>query len=421
MEPMSTKCERSYCRTLKLSSCGALALLLVSVAAASARPTARATPARAQASDCSKGDATGITKDQILLGHTTVATGEAGFVGQENDKGLNLVFKQVNAAGGIEGRKIKSIGYDDTYDTSKAQQGARRLVESNHIFAWVGGNGTPTLLAVMPYLQQQKVPIVADYGPSDSIGTMANPFVFNIWTNFTQEYEVLTDYVITHAGAGKANAPMAFLRYNISLGADALKGTQAALARHHLKLTDVLQTTTTNTDWASVAVNLKKTGAKWVGIQVSETQGGQLLQAMHRIGYRPHVFGESDFVDASFGTTFGKDTDGFYAALKLRPATDKYPAWQKIRANYLKATGKPMTSWNATGYAQGMLAVQALKTMKAPTRECFMEALQNVKNYDIGILPPISFGANVRQGVQGVGVAQWNNKKLVQILPFTKF
>jgi ABC-type branched-subunit amino acid transport system substrate-binding protein len=380
-----------------------------------------ATSETSAATDCAKGDSTGISDSEIVLGHTTVSTGEAGFVGQENDKGLNAVFKAVNAAGGINGRKIKSIAYDDTYDTAKAQQGARRLVQSDHIFAWVGGNGTPTLLAVMPYLQQQKVPIVADYGPSSSIGTMANPYVFNIWTNFTQEYEVVTDYIITHEGAGKANAPMAFVRYNISLGEDAQKGTENALKRHGLKLTKSFQTTTTNTDWASVAQNVKKTGAKWVGIQISATQGGQLLQAMHRIGYFPRVFGESDFVDASFGKTFGKDTNGFYAALKIRDASDKYPKWVKLRAAFKKATGKDMTSWNATGYAQGLLAVQALKTMKAPTRECFMEALTRIRNFDTGIIPPITFGPTIRQGVNAVGVAQWRNGKLVVVTPFRKF
>jgi branched-chain amino acid transport system substrate-binding protein len=418
---MTTERARSPHRKLLLGACGAFAVLLVLTTAAGARPLHPAAPAAALADDCTKGDGTGITDSQILIGHTTVSTGEAGFVGQENDKGLNQAFKEFNAAGGVDGRKIKSIAYDDTYDTSKAQQGARRLVESDHIFAWVGGNGTPTLLAVMPYLQQQKVPIVADYGPSSSIGTMANPYVFNIWTNFTQEYEVMTDYIVTHDGAGKANAPMAFLRYNISLGADALKGTETALKRHGLKLTDVMQTTTTNTNWSSVAVGLKKTGAKWVGIQVSATQGGQVLQAMHRIGYFPHVFGESDFVDASFGKTFGKDTNGFYAALKIRPATDPYPKWQKVRKAFQKATGKAMTSWNATGYAQGQLAIQALKTMKAPTRECLMEALENVRNFDTGIVPSITFGAKNRQGVQGVGVAQWRNGKLVQVSPFHKF
>jgi branched-chain amino acid transport system substrate-binding protein len=392
-------------------------LCLLASTTASAQPTRAA----AKAADCASGDDTGISKSTILLGHTTVSTGEAGFVGQEDDKGINAVFSAVNAAGGINGRKIKSISYDDTYDTAKAQQGARRLVESDHIFAWVGGNGTPTLLAVMPYLEQQKVPIVADYGPSDSIGTMANPYVFNIWTNFTQEYEVVTDYIITHDGAGKAGAPMAFLRYNISLGEDALKGTEAALARHNLKLTDVFQTTTTNTDWASVATELKNTGAKWVGIQISETQGGQLLQAMHRIGYYPHVFGESDFVDSSFGKTFGKDTDGFYAALKIRPASDPYPQWVKVQGTFKKQTGKAMTSWNATGYAQALLAVQALKTMKAPTRECFMEALERIKNFDTGIVPPITFSPTIRQGVQAVGVAQWRGGKLVQVSAFHKF
>ncbi len=418
---MTTERAPSPYRKLLLSACGAFAVLLVVTTAAGARPAQSAAPAKAQASACADGDSTGITDSQILLGHTTVSTGEAGFVGQENDKGLNQAFKEFNAAGGVDGRKIKSIAYDDTYDTSKAQQGARRLVQSDHIFAWVGGNGTPTLLAVMPYLQQQKVPIVADYGPSSSIGTMENPYVFNIWTNFTQEYEVMTDYIIKKEGAGKANAPMAFLRYNISLGADALKGTERALERHGLELTDRMQVSTNHTNWSSIAVSLKKTGAKWVGIQISATQGGQLLQAMHRIGYFPNVFGESDFVDASFGKTFGKDTNNFYAALKIRPADDPYPKWQTVRKAFQKATGKPMTSWNATGYAQGLLAIKALKTMEAPTRECFMEALEKVRNYDTGILPPITFGPKIRQGVQGVGVAQWRNGKLVQVSPFRKF
>lgn len=410
---------RSRSRFLVFAGLGAL-ICVVAASVASAHRVGSAAVA-GSASDCTKGDSTGISKSTILLGHTTVSTGEAGFVGQQDDKGINAVFNAVNAAGGINGRKIKSLSYDDTYDTAKAQKGARRLVESDHIFAWAGGNGTPTLLAVMPYLEQHKVPIVADYGPSASIGTMANPYVFNIWTNFTQEYEVVTDYIITHSGAGKANAPMAFLRYNISLGADALKGTQAALKRHGLKLTNVFQTTTTNTDWASVAVELKKTNAKWVGIQISETQGGQVLQEMHKIGYFPHVFGESDFVDSSFGKTFGKDTNGFYAALKIRPASDPYPLWRKVQATFKKQTGSAMTSWNATGYAQALLAVKALQTMKAPTRECFMEALQNIHNYDTGILPPITFGPTIRQGVQGVGVAQWQNGKLVQVSPFHKF
>jgi ABC-type branched-subunit amino acid transport system substrate-binding protein len=142
---------------------------------------------------------------------------------------------------------------------------------------------------------------------------------------------------------------------------------------------------------------------------------------MHRIGDFPRVFGESDFVDASFGKTFGKDTNGFYAALKIRDASDKYPKWVKLRAAFKKATGKDMTSWNATGYAQGLLAVQALKTMKAPTRECFMEALTRIRNFDTGIIPPITFGPTIRQGVNAVGVAQWRNGKLVVVTPFRKF
>jgi branched-chain amino acid transport system substrate-binding protein len=364
----------------------------------------------------------GITKSTILLGNSTVSTGEAGFVGQEDNVGIQTVLNAVNAAGGIQGRKLNLVSYDDTYDTSKAQANARRLVESTHIFAWVGGNGTPTLLAALPYLESQALPIVADYGPSDSIGTLANPYLFNPWTNFTQEYENVTNYIIQHKGAGKAGAPMAFLRYNVSLGQDALTGTQDALNKYGLKLVSSQQTTTTNTDWASVALSLKKTGAKWVGIQISETQGGELLQAMHKIGYFPTVFGESDYSDSGFPTAFGKATvNGFYAALQTRLPTDPYPLWQKVQAAFKKATGKTMTVWNAIGEVQALVAVQALKTMKAPTQPCLIDALQNIHHFDTGIIPPITFSPTTRQGVTAVGVGQWKNGVLVQVAPFKTF
>ena len=200
---------------------------------------------------------------------------------------------------------------------------------------------------------------------------------------------------------GKSGAPMAFLRYNVSLGEDALKGTQNALARHGLKLVSTQQSTTTNTDWASVALNLKKTGAKWVGIQISETQGGQLLQAMHKIGYFPRVFGESDFSDAGFPESSARrPSRGFTRRCRCVCRTIPTRSGRRSRPISRGATGKTMTVWNAIGEVQALTAVQALKTMKAPTRDCLIEALQNIRKFDTGVIRRSS-GLTICQGAPG--------------------
>ncbi|RUW95385.1 hypothetical protein EOA27_39820 [Mesorhizobium sp. M2A.F.Ca.ET.037.01.1.1] len=89
-----------------------------------------------------------------------------------------------------------------------------------------------------------------------------------------------------------------------------------------------------------------------------------------------------------------------------------------MKVHFEKTTGTSMTYWSAIGYAQGLLTVEAFKRMKAPTRECLIDALGSIENFDIGILPPISFGAGVRQGVTETGVFKIVNGDIIVVAPF---
>jgi branched-chain amino acid transport system substrate-binding protein len=369
------------------------------------------------ASACADGDATGVTDDEIVVGNTTILTGQIGFIGKEANPVFDAVVEEFNEAGGVDGRTVKVVSYDDAYNPSKAIPATRRLIEQDKIFAWAGGVGTPNFVAVLPLLERAGIPAITPYAPAKDVGTMKHPLVFMTWANFIDEYDSIASYLIENEGMGEASGDVAFVHYDTDAGRDALEGTQKAMEAAGLELKDVISVSTEESDWASVAVDLRASGADWVGMQVAAPAGGQLVQAMDDLGYNPGAFGQSDFVDEAWVKDFGDVADGkFWAAMKVKPFDDPdvAPTVEEIEA----ITGKPITIWNAVGYVQAKLLVAALEGMEAPTRECLEESLQSIRDLDVGLLPPISFGADVRQSVTGTGVVQLEGGEFKAVAPF---
>ena len=103
----------------------------------------------------------GVTDTTIKVGNTAVASGLLQFVGVPFNDAMRAVFKQVNDAGGIDGRMIEFITYDDTFfDAAKGLAFTEKLVEEDEVFALVGHFGTPTVTATLEYIQTTGVPMV---------------------------------------------------------------------------------------------------------------------------------------------------------------------------------------------------------------------------------------------------------------------
>ena len=92
---------------------------------------------------------------------------------------------------------------------------------------------------------------------------------------------------------------------------------------------------------------------------------------------------------------------------------------EAFAADYKAKTGKEPGKFEELGWSQAALTAEALKNAKALTRSCVMEALENIKDFKTGILPPITFGPTTRQGVNAVGLVQLEGDKTKEILPFT--
>lgn len=121
---------------------------LIAVAIAATFSLASSLPARAE----------------IKIGAFTSATGPASFLGEPQRLTLEMLVKQINAAGGVNGEPIKLVFYDDASDASASRNFAVRMVEEDKVVAIVGGSGTGNSMAVIPVVEDAKIPFVSFSG-----------------------------------------------------------------------------------------------------------------------------------------------------------------------------------------------------------------------------------------------------------------
>lgn len=124
----------------------------LSLLAATAMLVAGCTPAEEVAQ--------GVTDTTIKIGNTAATTGALAAVGIPFNVGLEAVLEEVNEAGGVDGREIEFVHYDDEFNAAKGLQFTEKLVEDDEVFALVGHFGTPTVGATIDYIQDMGVPMV---------------------------------------------------------------------------------------------------------------------------------------------------------------------------------------------------------------------------------------------------------------------
>jgi len=113
------------------------------------------------------GQQPGVTDKEILIGSSNSFSGPLAFTGEQITKfGVDLYFKVINDAGGIHGRTIRTIYYDDGYRPQDAVANTKKLVEQDRIFAVIIPQGSPPVVATLDYLEENKVPLLFPYQSS---------------------------------------------------------------------------------------------------------------------------------------------------------------------------------------------------------------------------------------------------------------
>src|SRR5215471_7039148 len=138
---------------------------------------------------------TGATDTEIKIGNTIPYSGPAsayGIIG----KTMTAYFKMINDTGGINGRKIDFISYDDAYSPPKTVEQVRKLVESDEVFLVFAPLGTPSNAAIQKYLNQKKVPqLFVATGASRWADPEHFPWTIGWQANYRSEARIYGTYI----------------------------------------------------------------------------------------------------------------------------------------------------------------------------------------------------------------------------------
>lgn len=404
---------------MKFSKTAALLLaggVLLNVSACSmTRESAEAGTSFTPRTTCdADGNSQGISDSTISLGMFTPMTGPASTAGLGALEGFNYAIDKANAAGGVQGRTIELAVEDDQYDAAVAQKAIRRLETDTEVFAVAGGVGTPNFVAVLPYIKENGIPAVGPYAPSNQVGVIENPDVYMIWPNYVDEFEAALSWIMEEQPAKS----ISFVQQVGDVGDDALAGIERALEGTGVELATIETVEATTTDFTAIAQSLKNANSELVVFISGPVVVGQSIKAMHQLGYTPRTLGPSDLTDETFAEEFPAESNGMIVPTRTTPNTSTDPLVQEFVTGFTEANGTAPTMWNAVGYTQAMITLEALENAEALTRDCFEYALDQMEGFETGFIPPVTFGPSNRQGVNAVGVGQIMDGEITEVAPF---
>jgi branched-chain amino acid transport system substrate-binding protein len=348
-----------------------------------------ATPALAQ-----KKYDQGASDSEIKIGNIMPYSGPASAyatIGKVQD----AYFRMINEKGGINGRKITFLSYDDAYSPPKAVEQARKLVESDEVLLVFQSLGTPSNSAIQKYMNQKKVPQLFVATGATKWGDPKHfPWTMGWQPNYQSEGRIYAKYILENHPNGK----IAVLYQNDDYGKDLLKGLKDGLAKKASMIVAEAPYEVADPTIDSQVVNLKASGAD-IFISVTTPKfGAQSTRKVAELGWKLEA-NILNNVASSIGGVLKpaglENAKGVLSAAYFKDPVD--PQWKDDAAMKEWAAfmdkyfpdGDKTNGNNVYGYAVSQTLAQVLTQCGDQlTRENVMKQAASLKNLDIGLLLP---------------------------------
>jgi ABC-type branched-subunit amino acid transport system substrate-binding protein len=337
---------------------------------------------------------TGATDTEIKIGNIMPYSGPASAYGVIG-KTEAAYFKKINDAGGINGRKINFISYDDGYSPPKTVEQARKLVESDEVLFIFNSLGTPPNTAIQKYMNAKKVPqLFVATGATKWNDPKDFPWTMGWQPSYQSEARIYAKYILKE----KPNAKIAILYQNDDYGKDYVKGLKDGLgakASSMIVAEESFETTEPTVD--NHVVKLKSTGADIFFNVTTPKFAAQAIKKVAEIDWKPlHILNN---VSASVGSVIKpagfENAQGIISAAYLKDVSD--PQWEndagmKEFLNFLAKEfpeGNKLDASVIVGYAVAQTMVQVLKQCGDNlTRENIMKQAASLKDFRTEVLLP---------------------------------
>jgi branched-chain amino acid transport system substrate-binding protein len=384
------------------------------LAGASALAAGVAAPASAQ-----KKYDSGASDTEIKLGHTNPYSGPLsayGVIGQA----IKAYWDMVNAEGGINGRKISFITYDDGYSPPKAFEMVRKLVESDQVLAIFQLLGTPTNTAVHKYMNQKKVPQLFVATGASKWG---NPKDYPWTMGWQPDYATEGGIYAKHILATVKDPKIAVLWQNDDSGKDYLHGFIKGLGKENEKLlVKNVSYEATDPTVDSQIIQLKESGANVFFNEAAPKQAAQAIRKVADLGWKPvqYLANVSASVTSVLKPAGFDNSKGIITAAYLKDPSDKqwendadFKEWRTWLQKYLP-NANPADFFNAYAYAVSATMREVLKRCgNELTHANLMKQASNLRDLSVPMLLPgirINTSATDFYPIQAVRLQRFNGE-----------
>jgi branched-chain amino acid transport system substrate-binding protein len=359
------------------------------LAAAPGALAATALPARA-----AKQYGPGVTDTEIKIGNTGPYSGPLANA-SPIPLSVKAYFEMINAQGGVNGRKITWISYDDGYSPPKTVEMTRKLVEDDNVLLLSGSVGTPTNTAVWHYLNEKKVPqLFPSTGATKWNDPKGHPWTMAFFISYQTEGHIYAAYILKQ----KPNASIAVLYQNDDFGKDYLKGVVDGLgvkAASMIKARASYETSDPTVD--SQIIALQASGCDVLVTVAIPKFGSLAIRKMAEIGWKPlHILnGIASSVGATLKPAGFENAKGIISDNSFKDPTDPqwlndagYKQWLSFMDKYYP-DGDKTDQQTVYGYSIAETTVQVLKQCGDNlTRENVISQAANLNGLELPMLLP---------------------------------
>jgi len=323
----------------------------------------------------------GVTPTTILIGQSAAFSGPASELGTEMRTGAMAYFQAVNAAGGINGRKIELKSLDDGYEGDRAAANTKKLIEDG-VFLLFGYVGTPTSNASKPIFTAAKVPFVGPFTGAESLRNPLNRYIFNIRASYYDETDKLVGQLV-----GQTLDRIAVFYQNDDYGKAGLTGVERAMLKRSMKIMATGTVERNTIDVATAVKSICKVEPQGVVMISAYKSCAAFIKEARAAGCNPQ------FMNVSF---VGSKALAHEAGMAGRGVgiSQVVPFPWNLSARIVKdyqqlleaSTGKQNFSFTSLeGFIAAKVLVEGLRrTGNDLTREKFINAMEQIRDYDVG-------------------------------------
>ena len=335
----------------------------------------------------------GVTDTEIKVGNTGPYSGPASSYSPV-PKSIVAWCKMVNDQGGVNGRKINLLSYDDAYTPPKTVEQIRKLVEQDEVLCTVGTLGTPTNSAIWQYMNQKKVPqLFVATGATKWDDPKGHPWTIGWQPNYQSEGRIYAAYLLKE----KPNGKVGVLYQNDDFGKDYLKGLKDGLADKKSKIAVEASYETTDPTVDSQIVDMKPKGIDIFVNTAIPKFAAQSIRKAAEIEWKPlHILSS---IGASVGATLKpagfENCKGLVSDFYLKDPSDPqwkddagFKEWTAFMDKYMPDADK-LDAGNVAGASLAAMTVQVLKQCGDElTRENVMKQAANLHDVTVPMLLP---------------------------------